>query len=50
MSSVLETLKEYQCSNCAHKYQALSPYMHTGIMGQVCLECMDIDAPESVWA
>ncbi len=50
MSQLLETLKQYKCTNCAHEYQSLSPYMHNGMLGLVCLECMDIDAPESVWA
>jgi len=43
-------LKDFKCTNCGITYQALHPYMHTGILGQVCIICMDIYAPESEWA
>jgi len=43
-------LQDYKCTNCAAVYKLEHPYMHSGMLGQVCLDCMEIYAPESQWA
>ena len=43
-------LNDYKCTNCATSYKSERPYMHDGMLGLVCLDCMEIYAPESQWA